>query len=88
MLRLHLRLVPVLFALGFAGACATQAGEIPNPFGRGDGVGDGDAETGEGGDGDGDGEGEGGGSCGDAVLDADDECDLGQLNSATGQCTT
>jgi cysteine-rich repeat protein len=55
--------------------------------GDGDGdpgtTGDGDGEPG-----DGDGDPSGGENCGDAVVDAGEECDLGPSNSDTGVCTT
>lgn len=55
---------------------------LSTSFQPGDGDGD---ETETGGDGDGD---TGDGSCGDAVVDVGEECDLGPANSDAGTCTT
>jgi cysteine-rich repeat protein len=56
--------------------------------------GDGDGDPGETGDGDGDGDGDPGdgdgdlANCGDSIVDAGEQCDLGPQNSDAGQCTT
>ncbi|WP_258182930.1 DUF4215 domain-containing protein [Enhygromyxa salina] len=66
------------------GGLSTFSTTLP---GDGDGDGDGDGETGSG-DGDGDGDGDSGGvDCGDGVVQAGEECDLGNENSESGQCT-
>ena len=89
--------VPVLLWLASGLACST-----PDP-GTTDGFtfttftdptagdGDGDETGSEDGDGDpsGDGDGDpGSGSCGDGVVDEGEECDLGDMNSDSGQCTS
>jgi cysteine-rich repeat protein len=54
----------------------------------GDGDGDGDETTGDGdGDPSGDGDGEPGTECGNAVVEAGEQCDLGPDNAADGACT-
>ena len=82
-----------LGALGFAAvvlltACpgAPEDSSLTTFTGNTDlGDGDGDAETSDSGDGDGDGD--PGTSCGDGVVDAGEQCDLGPQNSESGQCT-
>ena len=61
-----------------AGLCSPASGD-----------GDGDPGDGDPGDGDpGDGDGDPDPLCGDGVVDVGEECDLGQQNSDTGQCTS
>ncbi|WP_106393252.1 DUF4215 domain-containing protein [Enhygromyxa salina] len=85
-----------LFGLSAISACTPEptghAGFTFSTTQAGDGDGDGDsAETGTAsGDGDGDpgdGDGDGNPDCGDGVVQAGEECDLGPENSESGQCT-
>jgi cysteine-rich repeat protein len=58
-----------------------------NTLGDGDGDTTGDGDGDPTGDGDGDGDGDPNPSCGDGVVDAPEQCDLGPENSESGQCT-
>ena len=92
----------LLAPLGFVGllGCPTEPADdggftfsttLPGTTDNGDGDGD-EAGTMDAGDGDGDaGDGDGDtgpGSCGDGVVDEGEQCDLGEQNSDSGQCTT
>ena len=71
------------------GGASSDDGDTLTTFGE-TGSGDGDGDPGDGdGDGDpGDGDGDGEPSmCGDGVVQAGEECDLGDSNAETGQCT-
>jgi cysteine-rich repeat protein len=84
-LRLSLPSVIIPLSLLSLAACPTAGGDR-NPFvtGGGETTGDGDESTGDGDSGDGDGEPS---TCGDMVVDLDEQCDFGPANAEDGQCT-